>query len=65
MDMETQIPLTDDELREVQITVSSKIFRINHEREQGKITEDQAARSLKTLSKVAEKCACARYANQS
>ena len=61
----TTVPFTDEELREIQLTLSGKIFRLQQEQRDGKITHEQADRKLRTLSKVAEKCASAQYAHQS
>lgn len=52
------LPLTDEELREVQITVTSKILRLNSDIQAGKISnKSECVQELETLCSVAEKCA--------
>lgn len=51
------IPLTDDELRLTQLTVTGKILRLRQDVMSGNMSQEQADRELDTLCSVAEKCA--------
>jgi len=50
------VPLTDDELTEIQLTVASRIMELHQQSTTGRIDKDDAANEISRLSNVLRKC---------
>lgn len=50
------VPLTDEELTEIQLTVASRIMELHQQSASGHINEAEAADEISRLSSVMKKC---------
>lgn len=51
------VPFTDDELKQIQLTIAGKILRLTQDAAVGKVSKEQAEYEMKTLCRCVEKCA--------
>lgn len=50
------VPLTDEELTDIQLTVASRILELYQQSKSGHISKDEAATEITRLSQVMSKC---------
>ena len=50
------VPFTDDELQEIQLSLTEQVLDIKHQAEKGSISADAATKQIQALSKVIKKC---------
>lgn len=50
------VPLTEDELTDIQLTVASRILELYQQSNHGHINKDEAATEITRLSQVIQKC---------
>jgi hypothetical protein len=50
------VPFTEDELQEIQLSLTEHVLEINHQIQRGSIPKDTATKQIQMLSQVIEKC---------